>query len=131
MIDHALYRFFDATGQLLYVGLTSDPGRRMGQHRVEKPWWSEVANVTIQTYPDRESVAAAERAAIRTETPRYNVACTMRPRERTAKGPARESNISVRLPAGLVSRLDAQAKTERRSRSTMLMLLLEEALDAS
>lgn len=41
-----------------------------------------------------------------------------------------DKNISARLPGPLVDRLDALAEKERRSRSAMMMLLLEEALDA-
>lgn len=70
---HALYRFHDAAGQLLYVGLTSNPGRRFAQHASDKPWWTEVATVRIETFPDRASVALAERVAIQAERPRYNV----------------------------------------------------------
>ena len=70
---HALYRFFDATGALLYVGITLNPGARWTTHSKEKPWWAEVASVTVEQFPDRESVLAAERAAIINEGPTYNV----------------------------------------------------------
>lgn len=74
MSTHALYRFFDAGGDLLYVGVTNDPGRRWGRHANDKPWWHEVDRIEIERYPDRESVLAAERKAIQEEHPRYNVA---------------------------------------------------------
>jgi predicted GIY-YIG superfamily endonuclease len=73
MRTHALYRFFDAGSDLLYVGVTNDPGRRWGQHANDKPWWHEVDHIEIERYPDRESVLAAERKAIQEEHPRYNV----------------------------------------------------------
>jgi GIY-YIG catalytic domain-containing protein len=73
MSAHALYRFFDAGGDLLYVGVTSDPGRRWGRHANDKPWWHEVDRIEIERYPDRETVLAAERKAIQDEHPRYNV----------------------------------------------------------
>lgn len=69
---HALYRFFDASGDLLYIGITLNPAGRWKQHREEKPWWEEVADITIETYPDRPSVLEAERSAIIAEHPRYN-----------------------------------------------------------
>lgn len=69
---HALYRFFDASGDLLYIGITLNPAGRWKQHREDKPWWEEVADITIETYPDRPSVLEAERKAIITERPRYN-----------------------------------------------------------
>lgn len=71
--QHALYRFFDPAGALLYVGISLDPGSRWKQHRDDKPWWAEVAQATIEPHPDRVSVLAAEKAAIIAERPRYNV----------------------------------------------------------
>lgn len=70
---HALYRFFDSEGQLLYVGLTMNPGARWKVHSREKSWWTDVRTVTLEWFPDREAVEVAERAAIATEGPLYNV----------------------------------------------------------
>ncbi len=72
MTHHALYRFYDKHGQLLYVGITNNPGMRWPKHADEKPWWSEVSGITLETYPDRDSVLAAERRAIMVENPRHN-----------------------------------------------------------
>lgn len=70
---HALYRFWNAEGHLLYVGLTVDPGARWKAHGREKSWWTEVVTVTLEWFPDRDSVEIAEIKAIREEKPRYNV----------------------------------------------------------
>lgn len=70
---HALYRFFDRDGYLLYIGLTKNPGTRWPAHSKDKPWWTEVATITIEHYPTRAEVEAAEIAAIRAERPLYNV----------------------------------------------------------
>lgn len=70
---HALYRFFDASGALLYVGITNNPARRFTQHGVDREWWHEVETIRMQRFDDRESVLAAEREAIKTEQPRYNI----------------------------------------------------------
>lgn len=70
---HGLYRFFDATGHLLYIGITADLPTRLGDHNEKKPWWTEVASVTVEHYPDRPSVLQAEKAAIKAERPRYNI----------------------------------------------------------
>jgi predicted GIY-YIG superfamily endonuclease len=72
MSTHALYRHYDADLRLLYVGITNNPGRRWEQHR-DKEWWEEVANTKIERYPDRESVLQAERRAIETERPWWNI----------------------------------------------------------
>lgn len=70
---HALYRFFAEDGELLYVGITSNPARRFAQHGSDKEWWEEVAEIRMERLPSREAVLAAERAAIIAERPRYNV----------------------------------------------------------
>lgn len=72
MTTHALYRFYDAAGDLLYVGITLNPDERWKKHR-KKPWWHTVASIRLETYLDRESVLAAEREAIITEHPVHNV----------------------------------------------------------
>ncbi|MDG4798995.1 GIY-YIG nuclease family protein [Micromonospora sp. WMMD980] len=83
-VPTALYRLRDSDGQLLYVGITSTPASRMGAHRREKPWWSEVdpARTTYDWLPDRPTAERAEVATIAQESPRYNVADN--PAERAA-----------------------------------------------
>jgi hypothetical protein len=39
----ALYRLYDETGQLLYVGITTYPPKRFVEHERDKPWWPQVA----------------------------------------------------------------------------------------
>lgn len=70
---HALYRFYDKDDQLLYVGITIDPGTRWGQHAKDKTWWTEVVRTTIEQFPTRADVLMAERVAIQTENPKYNI----------------------------------------------------------
>lgn len=69
----ALYRFFDKYGELLYVGITMDLPARMGSHRREKPWWTDVAWIEIEHYDNRAAALDAEATAIKSEGPRYNV----------------------------------------------------------
>lgn len=70
---HALYRFFDRTDALLYVGITLDFPTRMSSHRKEKPWWTLVDHITIEHFDNRLDAIAAERTAIKAENPLYNV----------------------------------------------------------
>jgi predicted GIY-YIG superfamily endonuclease len=70
---HALYRFYDATGALLYIGITADPGSRWRKHAQDKPWWHEVANIVVERHLTRTEVLEAERLAILAEHPRYNI----------------------------------------------------------
>lgn len=83
---HALYRFYSATDDLLYVGVTLDPGSRWNSHRKEKPWWHEVSRVTVEAHPSRQAVLEAERQAILAEKPRYNVVHNGRGRQSSYRG---------------------------------------------
>ena len=70
---HALYRFFDSDGALLYVGISCDPGVRFRQHRRDVPWWQLIRRIELEPRASRDEALSAEREAIRTERPRYNV----------------------------------------------------------
>lgn len=71
---HALYRFYDIDGQLLYVGISWRPAQRMLEHRMGKEWWSQVGDVTFEHYPNHAEADEAETTAIRSERPLYNIA---------------------------------------------------------
>lgn len=72
MSQHVLYRFFDAEGQLLYVGRTISPRTRLKSH-VHHAWWSdEIHNVVIERLASHDELVLAEMKAIRAEEPRYN-----------------------------------------------------------
>lgn len=69
---HYLYRWWAPDGTLLYVGLTNDFERRSGEHAKDKPWMVPGVQATVQTFPSRAELVAAERQAIRMENPRHN-----------------------------------------------------------
>lgn len=69
---HALYRFYDTHDRLLYIGITVHLPTRLGNHRNDKPWWQDIARMTVEAFPDRPTVEAAEKAAIAAERPLYN-----------------------------------------------------------
>ena len=64
MTTHSLYRFFDASGRLLYVGRTTDARSRWRSHEKTKAWFDEVASVTRAIFPDADTLAAAELLAL-------------------------------------------------------------------
>lgn len=72
--EHFVYRLFDVTGQLLYVGCTANPKVRIGQHRSLQPWWHEVdeSKTLVEKYVGKRRACAAERLAVRHTAPRYN-----------------------------------------------------------
>lgn len=70
---HVLYRFYSATGQLLYVGITMNPPQRFKSHRKTKEWCEMVSGITVENYSSREELTQAERRAIQVEHPLHNV----------------------------------------------------------
>ncbi len=99
---HALYRFFGHNGQLLYLGITASLPSRLIGHRDDKPWWTDVADIKVEHYPDRPSVLAAERAAIRAERPLWNVIHNRNAERLTQKVRQRPDPSATRepVPAG-------------------------------
>lgn len=81
---HALYRFYSATGQLLYVGITNNPGVRFQQHQQGKQWWHEVSGISVERCPSREDALAAETRAIAVEHPLYNLSGPSLPSQKRA-----------------------------------------------
>ena len=113
----ALYRLYDAGGELLYVGLTDNLGARLDEHANSKPWWGDVTRRTAEWLPSRVEARKAEAAAILNEEPRYNL---MRPRQGRPRqgGPPRPSGrdrhaqtpISIRPPKDDRAWLEAYAR---------------------
>lgn len=68
-----LYRLYSASGELLYVGVSSRVEQRLGQHRRSKAWFAEVALCTTEDHKHRASAFHAEKKAIAQENPRYNI----------------------------------------------------------
>lgn len=72
-VTHFLYRLYDRDGDLLYIGVSKDPWRRFRGHRRTSPWIRKARRGRIQVFPTIDAALAAEREAIRTERPRFNV----------------------------------------------------------
>ena len=70
---YILYRFYGDGDQLLYIGVTADPGKRMSAHSQNKPWWNLVRNITMQNFPNRMQLMRSEKEAIKAENPRFNI----------------------------------------------------------
>lgn len=69
----ALYHLYGADGELLYIGISSNPRNRFVQHSLIKPWWSSVTRTSVSWLEvTRQEALVIEAAAIRDERPRYN-----------------------------------------------------------
>lgn len=68
-----LYRYFDEQNQLLYVGISLSAINRLAQHKRVADWASLVRRVSIESFESRAAALVAEKKAIRTENPLYNI----------------------------------------------------------
>jgi predicted GIY-YIG superfamily endonuclease len=68
-----VYRMFDYQNKLLYVGISNRVDMRIEQHRATKEWFWRVDRITTMTYPNRQAALDAEKFAIKTEKPIYNI----------------------------------------------------------
>jgi predicted GIY-YIG superfamily endonuclease len=71
----AVYRLYNARRELLYVGISQRPRKRMVEHAADKTWWGEVdpAATEVVWLVDVRAARVEERRAIRDELPKYNV----------------------------------------------------------
>jgi hypothetical protein len=70
----ALYRSFSSNETLLYIGKTMHFPARMRTHKKHAPWWVNIARIEVEWgFDSAEALDLAERRAIATEKPLYNV----------------------------------------------------------
>lgn len=67
-----LYRHFDSSDRLLYIGISLSAVARLSAHNATSPWARHVARVQIIAYRCRADALVAERLAIRRERPIHN-----------------------------------------------------------
>lgn len=70
----AVYRHYDATGALLYVGQSKNPAQRLEWCRdsTRLRWPGQVARTICVWFHSRAEAMDAERAAIKAERPQHN-----------------------------------------------------------
>lgn len=69
----ALYRHFDTSGALLYVGVSLSAVARLAQHKQTAHWFEQLARVDVEWFDSRFEALEAEAIAITRELPRHNV----------------------------------------------------------
>lgn len=75
----AVYRFFGANDELLYIAVTQRFGARWSAHARKQPWWPQAIRQTVTWYDTRPEALAVEAAAIKVELPAHNVAHMPKP----------------------------------------------------
>ncbi|WP_329376101.1 hypothetical protein [Streptomyces sp. NBC_01483] len=68
----AVYRFFGANGELLYLGITHDLQERWGTHERIQPWWLDVSRREFTWYDTRAEAEEIEATATAVQKPRYD-----------------------------------------------------------
>ena len=98
----ALYRLYDVDDRLLYVGISENPERRWQTHSytARNTWWPRVARNDVTWHATRDEAAEAERKAIATEGPLFNIAGVPSPLvlaayRSTAKAQARDRRFAA------------------------------------
>lgn len=90
--QRAVYRLYNAAGELLYIGSSDNPDRRWKAHQSTKPWWPEVSRREVTWHEWREAWGE-EASAIWHERPKHNVFSTQ---EYCARVSARQqANVEV------------------------------------
>lgn len=106
----ALYRHYDADGQLLYVGIALSPVARLSQHMSASHWSDDIATVTIERHETREDAEDAERAAIREEKPAHNIAMAVKTPVADVIAKIGEARLAAALGLGLSSVQNARTR---------------------
>lgn len=72
MRPHAVYKHFDANGQLLYIGVSLNHLARLAQHSDTSHWFNDIARIEVIACETRAAALAKERSLIRAERPKHN-----------------------------------------------------------
>jgi hypothetical protein len=70
----SVYKYFDAGGALIYVGITNQGPARQKAHVRAAVWWSLAVRSEIEHFGTRAAAAKRESELIREHRPKFNVA---------------------------------------------------------
>lgn len=68
----SVYRYYDKSGLLLYVGITSRGTARQSEHNRDKEWWRFVARQSVEHFGTRDEAEKRERSLIGHFRPPFN-----------------------------------------------------------
>lgn len=83
-LPHYVYRCYDDSSDLLYVGCTVEPVRRVIAHKAHAWWGDRIASVRYTVFPNSDKAHEVERQAIYLERPACNVKSRWRQGDRRA-----------------------------------------------
>ena len=86
-----LYRHYNTTGVLLYVGISISAIRRLSQHSNQARWFNQIAMIKIEKFETREEAQFAEKQAIQNEAPLFNIKMVLKRAEAPEKVELKEA----------------------------------------
>lgn len=69
----ALYRHYNLSGELLYIGISANAMKRIEEHK-KSHWVQNITRIEIQYFDERDDAKKAESLAIKSEFPLFNIA---------------------------------------------------------
>lgn len=91
--EHYVYRALNASDELLYVGCSLNPPKRVVEHKSTSDWYGQATRYKLSGPYNYETARELERQAIATERPLYNYTP-----ERRAWKMAHDSYIDAAAP---------------------------------
>jgi hypothetical protein len=125
MESTSLYRHFDGDGRLLYVGISRDAIRRLGEHGRAK-WADRITRVDIEKFTTRQEAIDAGRRAIRDEAPECNLQSNP-----AIPSKSKGTSVNVRVSSMLREKLEGLATDEKRTLSGYVLKLLQEHVEVA
>lgn len=110
----SVYLYYDYTGVLIYVGVTSRGSRRQAEHNGSKDWWEFVDTQSVEHFADRPAALRRERELIVKHTPPFNTQHNKHHRElRAAYLEFRVSQaVRLTLPEAIATRPDRRIELD-------------------
>ena len=124
-MEYFIYRLYSSSDELLYIGITNDPTRRMRHHRSHSGWYSGVARQDIRNLNcSKVEAEAIERDAINKENPIHNVIHKRRNGGRMTKA------VCFQLTEDDFYKLDSICYTIRKKKSDFFRFAILSSFDS-
>lgn len=97
-----VYQYYDRTGHVLYVGVTSRETKRQQEHAETKIWWPLATGCGLEHFATRDEALARERQLIERYCPPYNTVHNKHKQAALASAEARaQASQSAKTPGRL------------------------------
>ena len=124
----SIYRHFNSSGVLLYLGISCRPLLRTSEHQKGSRWFDEIANITIEKCATRLEAEQKERQYIKAECPIYNVVHNPKPIPKATNPNTKNCIIRFRCSAEQKEHFRASAKAVGMSMSEWIIMMCDVGL---